>query len=411
MQYRLFLFFIVTLANISLCRSQVTIGITNPPASGALLDLKSQEGTTSSTKGLGLPRVQLKAPNVLFPMFDDDDEDYLNNKDEFDKIHIGLILYNTNECLFNGYGEGIYVWDQKWNFLGNKKVLNDLLSYTDQEGNEFKARRFGDAGVWMIQNLNVKTYADGTALQAFEGLYSDSKGYYAYPNYKVGGWSSKMPVELSPNGVLYNIKATVRTYYNTSDVDQGQVAGDTPGGNEVEVSGGDGKDSRGYYYIQGICPNGWRIPSDRDWNNLEKELYNNADQYSSYTKEQLPGTSTWDSSWDTQEGIRGSSSSNVLIGQGAVMKSVCLAYGYNTITKTNGTSLLLIQGGFDAPLVGLILSGLNAGYGKDVSFPSSSSKSSKFTIWGRQLSISSGGVNRRERTRSHMFSVRCVLNE
>jgi uncharacterized protein (TIGR02145 family) len=41
-------------------------------------------------------------------------------------------------------------------------------------------------------------------------------------------------------------------------------------------SGGEAADEDGYYYTwaaaQNVCPTGWRLPSDQDWQNLEREL-------------------------------------------------------------------------------------------------------------------------------------------
>lgn len=97
--------------------AQVTIGSSVRPAPGALLDLKeNKEG--ASTKGLLLPRVNLTQVNQLYPMFENDPS-YTNatTKDEEDKKHVGLLVYNTS--IIEDFYPGMHVWDgAKWKLLG-----------------------------------------------------------------------------------------------------------------------------------------------------------------------------------------------------------------------------------------------------------------------------------------------------
>ncbi|PXV58936.1 hypothetical protein CLV62_14011 [Dysgonomonas alginatilytica] len=115
-------FYIFILATVSSALSaQVTIGGALEPSKGALLDLKefeSKDNNVNSTKGLMLPRVDIQNINELYPMFSND-ADYNNStkpefKDALKQSHIGLMVYNTNECL----GKGLMVWNgTMWNFL------------------------------------------------------------------------------------------------------------------------------------------------------------------------------------------------------------------------------------------------------------------------------------------------------
>lgn len=90
--------------------AQVTIGSTQKPMSGSLLDLK-EDGVTN--KGLGLPRVKLEHPDYLYPMFKGDD-DYENNisgsRDIINIAHAGLLVYNMNEDMCKRLYSGLYVW-------------------------------------------------------------------------------------------------------------------------------------------------------------------------------------------------------------------------------------------------------------------------------------------------------------
>lgn len=105
----------ITIASLAFTNiyAQVTIGMTEAPAQGALLQLKNKEDNSNwanSNQGLGLPRVELTSITNLFPMFP-----VGYDKSAQDRIHTGLIVYNTNEDLKDGDGKGIYYWDgEKW---------------------------------------------------------------------------------------------------------------------------------------------------------------------------------------------------------------------------------------------------------------------------------------------------------
>ncbi|MBK5721464.1 hypothetical protein JGH11_11325 [Dysgonomonas sp. Marseille-P4677] len=107
--------------------SQVSIGATEEPAKGSLLQLKNIEniigGDANANKGLLLPRINLTNKYELYPMFLKDkgnplsgpDENYSSNKNELDKIHTGLVVYNMNEDYEKDLCLGINVWDgEKW---------------------------------------------------------------------------------------------------------------------------------------------------------------------------------------------------------------------------------------------------------------------------------------------------------
>jgi hypothetical protein len=99
-------------------QAQVTIGSGNPPATGALLDLKENDatdGNVTATKGIILPRVVLSGPASLEPL--------LSAADAADPTqrttHRGLIVYNIATTA--NLQEGLYCWDgTQWvKILGN----------------------------------------------------------------------------------------------------------------------------------------------------------------------------------------------------------------------------------------------------------------------------------------------------
>jgi uncharacterized protein (TIGR02145 family) len=137
--------------------------------------------------------------------------------------------------------------------------------------------------------------------------------------------------------------------------------------------------------IQGICPDGWHLPSDWDWSNLEKEIANDAGVLYS-----TAGEADWDDEWRTvNNGYRGT--------HGKKMKSA----------NANGTSKPADEGGFDALLVGRVLASSSNDFGTAAYFWSSSSGSSS-AAWYRDLKYSSEGVYRYNLgQRRGLHSVRC----
>ncbi|NDV70288.1 FISUMP domain-containing protein [Dysgonomonas sp. 25] len=118
--------------------AQVTIGSSNPPVGGALLDLKQQTpdaNNVTASKGLGLPRVKLTDYDQLFPMFDAiSGTDYVKGGDSFDKdtqdaAHTGLVVYHEDKCTMTG--KGVYVWvGTEWQPLHKKNTFVPTLSQT-----------------------------------------------------------------------------------------------------------------------------------------------------------------------------------------------------------------------------------------------------------------------------------------
>jgi hypothetical protein len=120
-------------------QAQVTIGSGNPPATGALLDLKENDapdGNVTAAKGVILPRVVLSSPASLEPL--------LNAADAADPAqrttHRGLIVYNIATTA--GFQEGLYCWDgTKWvKLLGN---TNDAWLTQGNAGTDAAANFMG----------------------------------------------------------------------------------------------------------------------------------------------------------------------------------------------------------------------------------------------------------------------------
>lgn len=95
--------FVIALFTISTLhmQAQVTIGLTEAPIEGALLQLKNidnvTDGSANATKGLLPPRVSLKSPSSLYPL------ELLDSSTAKQSL-VGAMLYNTteNELLCKG---------------------------------------------------------------------------------------------------------------------------------------------------------------------------------------------------------------------------------------------------------------------------------------------------------------------
>ena len=89
----------------------------------------------------------------------------------------------------------------------------------------------------MKENLRTTKYADGTMIAEGKTSASTTTGYWYYPNNNADNKSSF--------GLLYNWKAVMRNESSSSEAPSG---------------------------VQGICPNGWHVPSYREWFQLETYL-------------------------------------------------------------------------------------------------------------------------------------------
>lgn len=112
---------------------------------------------------------------------------------------------------------------------------------TDIDGNVYPTVAIGEQ-IWMIKNLGVTRYADGTLVphlpsdEYWDSLHVDEKGWSYYMN---------NPSNRDTYGALYTWSAAVN---GLDDIDP-----------ELEP-------------IQGVCPDGWHLPSDGDWKELEMYL-------------------------------------------------------------------------------------------------------------------------------------------
>lgn len=256
--------FAILLTGATSLNAQVTIGSGEKPAEGALLDLKQEsktDGAANSHKGLGLPRVKLTNKANLFPMFSDD-TDYRDNtegkKEIEDSAHTGLVVYNINTDFCEEIYPGVQVWDGvKWNpltkgvFPSETDILIDKRDPTKPVN--YKIGKFDDAGWWMLENLRAEIWPDGNTtdlnisknLPAAQYTPGDTEARYYYPNF-----DEQYFLDNPHHGYVYSWNAAARTSTTSQEANEA-----TKG--------------------QGICPNGWHLPTFEEWEQLREAVRKN----------------------------------------------------------------------------------------------------------------------------------------
>ena len=250
--------------------AQVTIGSSEPPVAGSLLDLK--DGTIgpdpliNAKGGLLLPRVEIKAKNAL-TMGDNE----IKNDDNAWTDHVGLIVYNIKPltegtiCPIVVLGEGLHVWDgTEWqglvalptgvdetNWVGNLTTGVGFL--TDYEGNTYPTKRFNmngtDAGIWTTVNSYSTRDRNGKPLDG---------GARLNPGYK------------DNNSGAITICTIADLADDLSKVGYGEATTSSPPvtwvtrKNFVKIFG------LSYLWNQAmnICPTGWHLPTFSEWQKL-----------------------------------------------------------------------------------------------------------------------------------------------
>ena len=107
----------------------------------------------------------------------------------------------------------------------------------DIDGNKYDAVQIGDQ-VWMAENLKTTRFADGTSILLEETYNAETPCRYA-PG--LGGSNEENMVNVERYGYLYNWTAVMHGA-SSSDAN--------PSG------------------VQGICPDGWHVPSFAEWTEL-----------------------------------------------------------------------------------------------------------------------------------------------
>lgn len=120
-------------------------------------------------------------------------------------------------------------------------TVKDPNTVTDVDGNIYRTVQIGEQ-VWMAENLRTTHFADGAAIPYVE---SNSSWYDLVDDSKAYCWYDNNSANKELYGALYTWNAAMNGVNSTDD-----------------------NPSR----VQGVCPEGWHLPSDSEWKELEMFL-------------------------------------------------------------------------------------------------------------------------------------------
>ncbi|NDV70060.1 FISUMP domain-containing protein [Dysgonomonas sp. 25] len=264
---------------------------------------------------------------------------------------------------------------------------NGIQLHKDQNGNIFLSGNFGaTAGRWMLNNLAATSYASNVTHP-----YRTLTG----PNYNSGmAYNTAYWGYPDANITTYNNNPRIGRIYTWDAATAGK------GGSTGQVSITDGENIAGTpARVQGICPNGWHLPSDAEWTDLELAINSNTSQYSGIADANATitiGATDW----------RGKTAN----GHGKGMKDICPVPTLST--ASDGASNIIsstVTPGMNILLVGLASNGLSFDYGNYSWFWTASSNTTTES-WIRGFSRSATTVGRDKKRRFALYSVRCKKN-
>mgnify|MGYP000952645796 CR=1 FL=1 len=435
--------------------AQVTIGRDESSVQGALLQLKTKKdnsstGEENAYQGLGLPRVMLNSSTVIAS----DNNDLKATIDNTSgakwekEIHVGLMVYNLSEKTGRDGADlcpGVYVWNgTKWARIPKACAAsykcgdNDLTveqwaerigfspaeiaNVTNAEagssiertgyqlhrdqgtdgkganGKLFISSDFGTAGRWMITNLAARSFADAAGRKSYDKTIVQSlpatptsstaiqhvNALWAYPKTMTDPTTYN---SYPRQGLVYNWIAATNSkgHKNSSGTASANGLG--------SWNDGEHQANARTYEFQGICPNGWHLPSDAEYADLEQVMCDNTTQYAAT----LPKDG---STIAPNAFVRGA-----IIG--TAMKDPCPTPGQTSpIKDSNGASNMMSSGvksGFNVILTGIY------NYGSSANMWTASS--SQFNMgWNRVFGSAMEPVSRASDPRSSFASVRCKKN-
>lgn len=230
--------------------------------------------------------------------------------------------------------------------------FNPDLTYgtmTDYDGNSYGTIAIGSQ-TWMAENLKVTHFADGTAIplvsveSEWDALESTGLAYCWYDN---------MIEYKDTAGALYTWAAAMNGAESTMAIPSG---------------------------VQGVCPDGWHLPSDEEWKSMEIFLGMSQAEADSYD-------------W------RGTD-------EGTQLKETGFSHWDGSITGGSNTSgFTAIAGGFRG------IQGEFFSEGQYGAFWTATSQSETEKAWYRTLYYDNDEIYRQYNYMSQGFSVRCVEDE
>jgi uncharacterized protein (TIGR02145 family) len=227
----------------------------------------------------------------------------------------------------------------------NATLPSGLLK--DSEGNIYTTKTFG-SDTWMTENLKIgaHTTPNGNSLKVCTEAEWTANASYCYATSADNGAVADAGTQQPGKGYLYQWNAVM-----------------------------DGNTSVG---ARGICPSGWHIPSDQEWQTLEGDISSGSN---------VPDTPTstgWRFGTNSDGSVNGSATSSEQVG---------------TQMKLANKMNVLVAGGRKT-------TGVQYNQGADTIFWSSSESGDN--AWARVLNSGKAGVARNKGNKAYGFSVRCI---
>lgn len=299
-------------------------------------------------------------------------------------------------------------------------IIDTRVSNVDgvEETNIYPIQSFQEAGTWMLVNLKATMYADGTPIVKHNGTSNVEIGEsrYYYPAMAEGVLNpiideqKYLSGETFIYGLLYTWTAATRrgidTGKNEGEGMATQTANDivsvpnTVPGNVEQVG------------VQGICPDGWHVPSDKEMNDLEKVFANDQDGLY-YDNSSIPTykPALWNDTWRTNQADN----------RGSHGRSLMSPYLNSELGLSRKRCKDLI-GGFSAYPVGFIIDNTTAMFNSLGDYWTSSrgavmnganTTDRRNRAWYRSFmnETTKQGVTRRSGSTRLFMSIRCKKNE
>jgi uncharacterized protein (TIGR02145 family) len=366
---------------------QVRIGGTTAPNVNAILDLNATDAANNATKGLALPRVALQSVNLAAPFAAHvagmhvyntastsggldtivQPGEYYNNGARWIKLRNAADQINSTDV-----SETFDTWltIKIQNLIKTSGAITnncqDTVRGIDFPVNStafYKVGDFGIAGCWMTENLKDSTNT-GAVYDTTSVWNQNSYAAYTYPN------GNKANV--ATYGLLYTWPAVTKRQNVTAQEGYPSL---TP-------------------ITQGICPNGWHIPSDQEFSQLEMVIANDtAGLYSTHGY-----VTPWNDEYFTYD--------NTSVSRGTYAgKMVASADGGRSNPNTNTVT----KRGINWRFAGRRSWSAFQGCGTQLWY-NTASHSVNQDIWRRAFYSANGGVFRTADTGAYYISARCKKN-
>ena len=244
-----------------------------------------------------------------------------------------------------------YAKDAAGNYVySNEVTVPDVCPSTtvqDGDGNSYTTIAIGTQ-CWTRRSIHTTKYADGTDITfgspTSSDLYSSTTGYYYTPYINRGTLPGDAAGRITTWGYLYNWAAATRGVSGTN--------------------------------VQGVCPNGWHIPTIEDWNTLDNYVKGKY-SCSGGSAKALSSVNTW---------------------QGSMNEC---APGYDAEHTNNKSGFNAYPAGIYDPTLGYVLKGQNVNFW-------ASNNSYYVTLGNNEPTLVSN--NTLSDYKRFAFSVRCVKN-